>query len=289
MLSYLPLAHSYERAWVEAASLVDGQMHVFFAESLDTFLQDLQRARPTLFLSVPRLWLKFQQGVFTKMPPAKLDRLLGIPILGRIVARKVLKGLGLDQVRQAGSASAPIPAELIRWYRRLGLELFEGYAMTEDFAYSHTSNARFNEPGWVGVPMPGVQVRLDASGEILIKSPGQFSGYYRQPELDGRLVHRGRLLPHRRPGRAAAPTACCRHHRPRQGTVQDRQGQVRGAGADREPHQRAPDGGAVAGVGRRPAGGLRHRRAGRGPAPARGRPGGARAGAGRTRAPARHA
>ena len=183
MLSYLPLAHSYERAWVGAASLVDGNEHLFFAESLDTFLQDLQRARPTLFLSVPRLWLKFQQGVFSKMPPAKLDRLLGIPLLGRVVARKVLKGLGLDQVRQAGSASAPIPAELIRWYRRLGLELFEGYAMTEDFAFSHASNERFSEPGWVGVPMPGVQVRLDASGEILIKSPGQFRGYYKQPEL----------------------------------------------------------------------------------------------------------
>jgi hypothetical protein len=52
---------------------------MFFAESLDTFLQDLQRARPTMFISVPRLWLKFQQGVFAKMPPAKLDRLLSIP------------------------------------------------------------------------------------------------------------------------------------------------------------------------------------------------------------------
>jgi long-subunit acyl-CoA synthetase (AMP-forming) len=183
MLSYLPLAHSFERSWVEASSLVDGQMRVFFAESLDTFLQDLQRARPTLFISVPRLWLKFQQGVFAKMPPAKLDRLLGIPILGRIVARKVLQGLGLDQVRQAGSGSAPIPPDLIQWYRRLGLQLFEGYAMSEDNSYSHTSNARFSEPGWVGVPMPGVEVRLSPEGEILIKSPGQFSGYYKQPEL----------------------------------------------------------------------------------------------------------
>ena len=76
MLSYLPLAHSFERSWAEGASLVDGRMHLFFAESLDTFLQDLQRTQPTLFLSVPRLWLKFQQGVFAKMPPAKLDRLL---------------------------------------------------------------------------------------------------------------------------------------------------------------------------------------------------------------------
>ncbi|HEY6352982.1 MAG TPA: AMP-binding protein [Burkholderiaceae bacterium] len=70
MLSYLPLAHSFERSWVEAASLWDGHSHIFFAESLNTFLQDLQRARPTLFISVPRLWLKFQQGVFAKMSPA---------------------------------------------------------------------------------------------------------------------------------------------------------------------------------------------------------------------------
>jgi len=183
VLSYLPLAHSYERSWVEAASLVDGRTHVFFAESLDTFLADLQRARPTTFLSVPRLWLKFQQGVFAKIPPARLDRLLRIPLLQRLVARKVLKGLGLDQVVVAGSGSAPIPAELITWYRRLGLNLFEGYAMSEDNSYSHTSNERFNAPGYVGVPLPGVQVRLSDDGEILIKSPGQFSGYYRQPEL----------------------------------------------------------------------------------------------------------
>jgi long-chain acyl-CoA synthetase len=183
VLSYLPLAHSYERSWVEAASLVDGGTRVFFAESLDTFVQDLQRARPTMFLSVPRLWLKFQQGVFAKMPPARLDRLLRIPILGRIVAKKVLKGLGLDAVVQAGSGSAPIPADLIAWYRRLGLELYEGYGMTEDNSYSFSSNEKFGEPGYVGVPMPGVQVRISPEGEILIKSPGQFSGYYKQPEL----------------------------------------------------------------------------------------------------------
>ena len=186
MLSYLPLAHSFERSWVEAASLVDGGMHLYFAESLDTFLADLQRARPTLFISVPRLWLKFQQGVFAKMPPAKLDRLLGIPILGGIVCKKVLKGLGLDAVKQAGSGSAPLPAELIRWYRKLGLRLFEGYGMSEDNSYSHSSNEDHGEPGWVGVPMPGVECRISQDGEkgeILIKSPGQFSGYYKDADL----------------------------------------------------------------------------------------------------------
>jgi long-chain acyl-CoA synthetase len=184
LLSYLPLAHSFERAWVECATLYEGSAHVFFAESLDTFLADLRRARPTTFISVPRLWLKFQQGVFEKMPPAKLDRLLRVPVLRKLVARKILQGLGLDAVRHAASGSAPIPAELIRWYRRLGLNLFEGYAMTEDLAYSHASSKGHNAPGTVGLPLPGVQVRLADDGEILIKSPGQFVGYYKQPGLN---------------------------------------------------------------------------------------------------------
>ncbi|MDP3759003.1 MAG: AMP-binding protein [Ramlibacter sp.] len=183
-LSYLPLAHSFERAWIESASLLDGNTHVFFAESPETFLSDLQRARPTTFISVPRLWLKFQQGVFSKMPPQKLDRLLRIPLLGRLVGRKVLKGLGLDHVRRAGSGSAPIPAELIEWYRRVGLNLVEGYGMTEDFAYSHSSTETQKAPGYVGVPLPGVQVRLSDEGEILIKSPGQCVGYHNRPQLN---------------------------------------------------------------------------------------------------------
>jgi long-chain acyl-CoA synthetase len=184
VLSYLPLAHSFERAWVECASLVHGRTHLFFAEALDTFLDDLRRARPTTFISVPRLWLKFQQGVFAKMPPEKLDRLLRIPIIGRMVGRKVLKGLGLDKVKRAASGSAPIPAELIEWYRKLGLNLFEGYGMTEDFAFSHSSTEQHNRPGYVGVPFPNVQVRLAEDGEILIRSPGQFIGYYKRPDLN---------------------------------------------------------------------------------------------------------
>ncbi len=184
VLSYLPLAHSFERSWLHAAALADGKTHVFFAEALDTFLADLQRARPTLFISVPRLWLKFQQGVFAKMPPAKLERLLKIPILGKIVAKKVRTGLGLDAVMMAGSGSAPIPPDLIAWYRRIGLALYEGYGMTEDNSYSCTSSAASNAPGCVGVPMPGVQVKISPEGEILIKSPARLVGYYRRPDLD---------------------------------------------------------------------------------------------------------
>jgi long-subunit acyl-CoA synthetase (AMP-forming) len=187
ILSYLPLAHVFERAWVESMSMIDGKTHVFFAESLDTFVADLNRARPTTFISVPRLWLKFQQGVFAKMPPKKLNRLLSIPILSGIVKRKVLKNLGLDQALLAGSGSAPIPAELISWYQRLGLNMIEGYAMSEDFAYSHNSTPEINAPGCVGVPLPGVEVRISEEGEILIKSPGQLVGYYKRPDLDAEV------------------------------------------------------------------------------------------------------
>ena len=182
VLSYLPLAHVFERAYISTTTFI-AATHVFFAESLDTFVADLNRARPTLFISVPRLWLKFQLGVFQKMPAKKLDLFLKIPILSGIVKKKVLGGLGLDCVRLAGSGSAPIPAELIAWYRKLGLNLLEGYAMSEDFAYSHLSTEEHNEPGYVGVPYPEVKVRISDEGEILIDSPGKMVGYYKAQAL----------------------------------------------------------------------------------------------------------
>ena len=88
-LSYLPLAHAMDRWLSECISLYVGT-HVFFAESLDTFVQDLARARPTIFVSVPRLWLKFQLGVFANMPEKKLSVLLKIPVLRRVIKKKIL-------------------------------------------------------------------------------------------------------------------------------------------------------------------------------------------------------
>ena len=182
MLSYLPLAHVFERYFVELQGFRSG-MQLFFAESLDTFVADLNRAQPTIFLSVPRLWLKFQLGVFHKLPPEKLARLLRIPLLNRVIKKKVLTGLGLQHVRLAASGSAPIPPDLIQWYRDLGLELLEGYGMSEDFAYSHASHPGHGRVGYVGNPMPGVDVKISDEGEILIKSPGNMMCYYKQPEL----------------------------------------------------------------------------------------------------------
>jgi long-chain acyl-CoA synthetase len=184
VLSYLPLAHVYERAVVECRGLVDGKVRIFFSESLDTFVADLKRARPTSFCSVPRLWLKFQQSVLASIPAAQLDAMLDDPQTAKDVGRKVLAGLGLDEVRLAVSGSAPIAPALMRWYRRLGLNLIEGYGMTEDFAYSHRTTAQMTAAGYVGMPAPGVEARIAEDGEILVKSPGQMVGYYKRPDLD---------------------------------------------------------------------------------------------------------
>src|SRR5690554_5519790 len=181
MMSYLPLAHVFERTYVELGSLYAG-FQLFFAESLDTFIVDLQRAQPTLFLSVPRLWVKFQQGVLQKLPKKKLEKLLKIPVVSKIIKKKILKGLGLNKVKLAGSGSAPLSHDVLDWYRNLGLELLEGYGMSENFAYSHMNKPGRSRTGYVGESLPGVETKFSADGEILIKSPATMTGYYKDEE-----------------------------------------------------------------------------------------------------------
>lgn len=182
MLSYLPLSHIAERGLVEHMLLATG-MHVFFAESQETFAQDMQRARPTFFFSVPRLWLKFREGVHAKMPPHKLARLLKIPLLNRLVQKKILTALGLDQCRVAAGGAAPMPAELMRWYATLGLNLIELYGMTEN-GCTHSTDVNSPLPGSVGQVLNGVKCRLDPeSSEVQVLSKGLMLGYFQEPEL----------------------------------------------------------------------------------------------------------
>ena len=182
MLSYLPLSHIAERTLVEHGLMATG-MQVWFAESLDTFTLDLQRAKPTVFFSVPRLWVKFQQGINHKMPPAKLDRLLRLPLIGSLVRKKILKALGLDQCSFAAGGAAPMPPDLLRWYNKLGLDLVEVYGMTENCGISHATLPGKQRPGTVGLPYDGVQSRIaPADGEIQMKSPGLMLGYFKEPE-----------------------------------------------------------------------------------------------------------
>ena len=183
MLSYLPLAHVAERALVEHGQLATG-MHIFFAESLDTFARDLQRARPTTFFSVPRLWVKFQQGVHARMPAQRLERLLKLPLAGRLIRRKVLKALGLDACKYAAGGAAPMPPDLLRWYSALGLNIIEVYGMTENCGVSHATLPDMRRPGTVGLPYEGVESRLDPqTSEIQVRNGCMMMGYYKEPEL----------------------------------------------------------------------------------------------------------
>lgn len=181
MLSYLPLAHVAERAAVETMSLYYG-FHVFFADKLDTFQADMKRARPTLFFSVPRLWTKFYQGVQQKLSLKKQKVLFKIPIVSGRVKKKLLSELGLDHTRVALTGSAPLAPSIIRWYRELGLELLDVYAMSENFGYSHITRPGAARIGYVGSVAPGAEMRIAEDGEIHVKSPGQMLGYYKMPE-----------------------------------------------------------------------------------------------------------
>jgi len=181
VLSYLPLAHIVERAGVEATSIRLGS-HLFFAESIETFVEDLHRARPTLFVSVPRLLLKFQQGVFAKVPKEKLDKLFRIPAVNLFVKRRILKQLGLNSVNLAASGAAPLPTDILLWYRNLGLQLAEGYGMTETMI-THLPRPENVRPGYVGPALPGVEAKVSDQGELLVRSPMNLVGYYKDPQL----------------------------------------------------------------------------------------------------------
>ena len=181
-ISYLPLAHVAERGLLEATTFQAG-FSVWFHENLDTFNRDVQRARPTVFGSVPRLWMQFQAGVFHRIRPGVLSALLRIPVVSALVRRKILAELGLAHTRVAFYGSAPSPVELIAWYQSLGLELVEIYGMTESWAISHMGCVGDLKPGWIGPPVPGVEQRLTSEGEVLVRTPGCMLGYYRDPEL----------------------------------------------------------------------------------------------------------
>ena len=181
MLSYLPLAHIAERVALEVPSMVFG-FQVFFNLNLETFAQDLKRARPTRFFSVPRLWTKFYQAVNQQLPPERQKALFADPVQGPVAKKNILAGLGLDAATLGFTGAAPLPKEILTWYRELGLDLIEVYGMTENAATSHASPRDDVRPGYVGVPLPGVQCRLGEDGEVLVKSPGQMLGYYRAGE-----------------------------------------------------------------------------------------------------------
>ncbi len=190
--SYLPLSHVAERLLVETCSLYCGG-EVWFAESLETFAQNLKAAKPTIFLAVPRIWEKFRSGILAKMPEKKLSLLLSIPVLSAFIRKKIQSQLGLYHAHDIITGAAACAPDLMRWYKKLGLNLQEGYAMTENFSYSHYTVRSRVKIGCVGQPFPGVDVKISETGEILVKSHSTMMGYYKEPGLTKEAIQDGYL------------------------------------------------------------------------------------------------
>ena len=176
--SYLPLCHIAERLLVQMGSLYSGGK-VHFAESLDTFSINLQESSPSVFLGVPRIWSKFQQGILKKVPQWKLNILLSIPFVSSLIKKKIIKGLGLNNAKNTFTGAAPTPISLIKWFSRLGINIQEAYAMTENTCYSHVSLKEKIKIGSVGQALPLCEIKLSDKNEILIKHDALMNGYYK--------------------------------------------------------------------------------------------------------------
>ncbi len=194
-LSFLPLSHIAERFMVLGCATYSGAQ-VTFVESLDTFAENLQATLPTVFFAVPRLWKKFQQQINAKMPQEKMDKMLRIPLINRIVRSKIKKALGLNKARIVVSGASPIAQSLLEWYAKIGININEGYGMTENLAYGPA----INMPGAVKLgtvgsitALPHSEVRITDDGEIIVRSPSLMTGYYLEPEKTAETIRDGWL------------------------------------------------------------------------------------------------
>ncbi|MGH8518721.1 MAG: AMP-binding protein, partial [Panacagrimonas sp.] len=185
--SYLPLAHAFERGAIELTSLYF-DAEVWFLENIDKLAEQLAQVAPTRFFGVPLVYGRIQAGVLKKLPQQKLDKIMRIPIVRGLIRRKILKGIGLQNARMCFSGAAPLPAPLMEWFKKnLGLDILQGYGMTENSIYATVTRPGKNRIGAVGQEMPRANMKIDnpdakGDGEILYKHAGVTPGYYKDPE-----------------------------------------------------------------------------------------------------------
>lgn len=179
--SYLPLAHIAERIGLENGSILKGGS-VTFPESLETFASNLEETQPDLFFAVPRIWAKFQEKILEGIPQKKLNILLNIPFLNSVLKKKLKVKLGLSNAKYIVSGAAPLSVGIMKWYKKLDIEILQIYGMTEDCAVSHCNLPERNKIGTVGKFTHGAHGKLSESGEICIKNNCLLLGYYKDPE-----------------------------------------------------------------------------------------------------------
>jgi long-chain acyl-CoA synthetase len=190
--SYLPLCHVAEKMLVKCGAIFTGST-IYFVENLDTFNANLVHTQPTVFLAVPRIWEKMQEGVLSKMPQKKLSTLLSIPIVSSLIKKAIKKKLGLSKARFIFTGASPISVALQEWFAKLDIIILEAYGMTENSALSHANRVGHHKFGTVGQTYENVEVRLSAENEVQVKSEASMLGYFKEPGLTAESFEDGFL------------------------------------------------------------------------------------------------
>jgi long-chain acyl-CoA synthetase len=219
-LSYLPLCHVFEQLFTVMINVRFGTV-CNFIESPDTVMDNMKEVSPTVTCGVPRIWEKYASGIMIRMSDATwLKRMIfkasmgigmkyaglklnfkPIPLylktayLAAYVAvfRKLKERLGFDRVRVAYSGAAPISPDVLKFFNAIGLPLVEGYGQTEGTGVTSVSRKGRLKIGKVGQPLSGVEVKIAEDGEILVKGPGIFKGYFKNPEATAETLKDGWL------------------------------------------------------------------------------------------------
>jgi len=220
VLSFLPLCHIFERLFSVFVHITHAYT-VNFVEKPDTVTDNMVEVSPTLGYAVPRVWEKYYSAIMIKMSDATWFKRLvfkaalqignararlkmsfqpvprGLALLYTLarlaVFRKLKERLGFERIRVAYSGAAPISGEVLKFFQSIGINLIEGYGQTEGTGVTTLSPDGGVKFGTVGKPLPDTRVKIAADGEILVKSPGVFKGYYQNPEGTRETIRDGWL------------------------------------------------------------------------------------------------
>lgn len=220
VLTYLPLCHIAERAISLMGQIWCGYV-ANFAEGMDTVLKDIREVSPTTLLAAPRIWEKFYSFIVLRMmdstwveklaykwslsigermsdyelhfktPPLYLKFLF--KLADWAVLRNLRRFIGLNRIRYCISGTAPISPDLLKFYHGLGLDIREAYGQTETTGGMNVHYPGDTKFGTCGKPLPGFQIRIAEDGEILIKGPSVFMGYYNDPDRTAETIAGGWL------------------------------------------------------------------------------------------------
>lgn len=213
LLSFLPLSHTFERTSGYYVPMMAGAT-IAYARSIQQLQEDLLTIRPTLLISVPRIYERVYAGIRAKLAEgsgfarwlfyfavavgySRFECQQGRgswrwthvlwPLLEKLVARKVMHKLG-GQLRFALSGGAALSAEVSRIFIGLGLPIIQGYGMTESSPVVCANRLGDNVPSSVGLPIPGVEVKLGNDNALLIRGPNVMKGYWNNPEATKAVI-----------------------------------------------------------------------------------------------------